>query len=154
MSSADDLARRVAGKLLATDAFSRWLGLELVDVGAHRCTIRMTVRDEMVNGFGTCHGGITFAFADSALALACNSHGRLTVALDCNIGFAAAVQVGDVLTASATAESVQRKVAFYRIPITNQRDEIVAIFRGTVYDTGRQHFPDAAPDHRVHESRH
>jgi acyl-CoA thioesterase len=145
MSAADDLARRVVDKLLADDAYSRWLGVEIVEAAAQRSVIRMTVRTEMVNGFGICHGGITFAFADSALAFACNSHGSLTVALENNIGFPSAVRVGDVLTAVATADSVKRRVGFYRVTVTNQDDEAVAHFRGTVYDTGRAHFAEVAP---------
>lgn len=136
---ADALARRVVEKLLADDAYSRWLGVEIVEVAAGRSVIRMTVRAEMANGFGICHGGVTFALADSALAFACNSYGTLTVALECNIGFAVAVRVGDLLTATATEESRQRRVGFYRIVVTNARAETVAIFRGTVYDTRRPH---------------
>jgi acyl-CoA thioesterase len=145
-STADDLARRVVDKLVADDAFSRWLGIEIVEAAARRSVIRMTVRAEMTNGFGICHGGVTFAFADSALAFACNSHGSLTVALENNIGFPAAVHVGDVLTAVAEGDAVKRRAGFYSVRVTNQRDEPVAIFRGTVYDTGRPHFPEPHVD--------
>ena len=146
MSTADDLARRVADKLLVTDAFSRWLGIELVDVGAHRCVIRMTVRDEMVNGFGTCHGGITFAFADSALAFASNTRGTVAMSIENAIGYPAAVHPGDVLTAVAAPDTPGRRIGFYRVTVTNQHDVAVAHFRGTVYDTGRPHgAPAAAP---------
>jgi acyl-CoA thioesterase len=145
-STADDLARRVVDKLVADDAFSRWLGIEIVEAAARRSVIRMTVRAEMTNGFGICHGGVTFAFADSALAFACNSHGSLTVALENNIGFPTAVHVGDVLTAVAEADAVKRRAGFYSVTVTNQRDEPVAFFRGTVYDTGRPHFPEPTID--------
>jgi acyl-CoA thioesterase len=144
VSDADGLARRVVDKLIADDAFSRWLGIEIVEAAFRRSVIRMTVRAEMANGFGICHGGVTFAFADSALAFACNSHGTLTVALENNIGFPAAVRVGDVLTAVADADTVKRRAGFYRVAVTNQDGETVAIFRGTVYDTGRPHFPDGS----------
>lgn len=137
---ADALARRVVDKLMADDAFSRWLGIEIVEAAAGRSVIRMTVRAEMVNGFGICHGGVTYSLADSALALACNSHGTLTVALENGIGYPAAARIGDVLTATAVEESRQRRVGFYHITVTNQRDESVAIFRGTVYDTQKPHF--------------
>jgi len=146
MSDEHRIARRVADKLLAADAFSRWLGIELVDVGPRRSALRMTVRDDMVNGFGICHGGVTYSLADSALAFACNSHGRLAMALENSIGYPAPVRVGDVLTATADAESVTRRVGFYRITVTNQHDAPVAHFRGTVYDTGRPHFPDDPSD--------
>lgn len=145
-SAADDLATRVAAKMLRDDAFSRWLGVEIVEAAARRSVLRMTVRDEMVNGFGICHGGVTYALADSALAFACNSHGAVTVAIENSIGYPNAVHVGDTLVATAEPESVGRRIASYRITVANQRGLAVAHFRGTVYDTGRPHFPDDAPD--------
>ena len=139
--AAEPMPERVVRKLLADDAFSRWLGVEIVEAAPRRSVIRMTVRDEMVNGFGICHGGITYALADSALAFASNAHGSVTVAVENSIGYPAAVRVRDVLTATAEAESVGRKLGFYRVTVTNQLGVAVAHFRGTVYDTGTTHFP-------------
>ena len=133
------MVRAVIDRMLAHDAFTRWLGAELVEVEVGRCTLRMTVRDEMVNGFGVAHGGIAYSFADSAMAFACNGSGRVTVALDTSMSYPAAVLVGDELVAIAEEESATSKLAFYRVVVTKQDDTIVALFRGTVYRTQRMH---------------
>ena len=125
--------------MLARDAFSRWLGVELLDVSAGHCTLRMKVRDEMVNGFGVAHGGIAFSLADSAMAFACNSGERVTVAVDNSISYPAAIRVGDVLTATADEETSSRKLGFNRVTVRNQHGDVVALFRGTVYRTTQLH---------------
>ncbi len=104
--------------------------------------VRMTVRDDMLNGFGVCHGGATFALADSALAFACNTHGRVTVAIDNSITYPKAIARGDVLTATAEEESSSNRLGFYRVTVTRGNGEAVALFRGTVYKTGKAFFPD------------
>lgn len=133
------LAERVVASMLAHDAFSRWLGVELVEVAARRSVLRMTVRPEMVNGFGVCHGGVTFSLADSALAFASNTHGRVTVSIENSMTYPAAVAVGDVLTAVAEEEAASNRLAYYRVVVTKQDDSTVALFRGTVYRTQRPH---------------
>jgi acyl-CoA thioesterase len=133
------LAESVVAHMLDGDAFTRSLGMELLEVAPRRAVLRLTVRPDMVNGFGICHGGVTFSLADSALAFASNSHGSLTVSIENAIGYAAAANVGDVLTARCEAESTGRRVSFYRVAVVNQKGEPVAHFRGTVYDTGRPH---------------
>ena len=138
---AQAVAERVVAAMLARDAYSRWLGVELDAVAPGRCVLRMAVRDDMVNGFGVCHGGVTFGLADSALAFACNSRGGVTMSIENSIGYPAPARPGDVLTAVAEAESAGRRVGFYRVTVTNQRGEPVGHFRGTVYDTGRPHDP-------------
>lgn len=132
-------ARRVIDHMLRNDAFTTWLGAELVEVGIGRCTLGMTVRAEMVNGFGVAHGGIAYSFADSAMAFACNGSGRVTVALDTAMSYPAAVHVGDRLVAVAQQESSTSRLAFYRVEVKNQDAIIVALFRGTVYRTQRMH---------------
>jgi len=127
--------------MLQRDAFSRWLALEVVALAPGACTVRMTVRDEMLNGFGVCHGGVTFSLADSALAFASNTHGRVTMSVENSISYPASVRGGDVLTAVATEETAGRRLAFYRVNVTNQRDETVALFRGTVYRTDQESGP-------------
>jgi acyl-CoA thioesterase len=139
------LAERVVARMLATDALSRWLGLEVVAIAPRRCTCRMTVRPEMVNGFGVAHGGIVFSFADSAFAFASNTHGTVTVAVDNTITYPAAIHPGDVLTAVAEEEAASNRLGYYRVVVTNPSGRIVALFKGTAYRTSRPHFPDAAP---------
>jgi acyl-CoA thioesterase len=140
-AAAQELAERVVQSMVERDAFSAWLGLELIDVRPRRCTARMVVRAEMLNGFGVCHGGITFSLADSALAFACNTDGRLTMSIANDIRYPASVHEGDVLTAVAEEETSSRRIGYYRVTVTKQDDTVVGLFRGTVYSTSREHFP-------------
>lgn len=140
--AAQALAERVARVMLERDALSAWLGLEVLDVAPRRCTCRMTVRPEMVNGFGVAHGGIVYSFADSAFAFACNTQGRVTVSIENSITYPAAIHPGDVLTAVAAEEASSRTLGYYRVDVTNHDGVTVALFRGTAYRTSRLHFPD------------
>ena len=137
------LAERIVSAIMAKDAFSQWLGIEVVDIRPRNSTVRMTVRDEMVNGFGVCHGGIAFSLADSALAFASNTHGRMTVAVENTIAYPKAISPGDVLTANAEEESATNRLGFYRVTVRRADDEVVALFRGTVYKTHRAFFSDS-----------
>lgn len=137
--SEQTVAERVVRGMLAKDAFSEWLGIETLEIAPRRSTVRMTVRPEMVNGFGVSHGGIVYSLADSALAFACNTNGRVTVAIENSISYPQPVAVGDVITAVAEEESSTSNLGFYRVIVRNQKDVIVATFRGTVYKTKREH---------------
>ena len=137
--AAQALAERVVTRMLEHDEFSRWLGLEVTDLAPNAATVRMTVRPEMVNGFGVCHGGIAFSLADSALAFASNTHGRLTVSIENSMTYPVAVRVGDVLQAHAEQEASSRRVAYYRVHVTKPDGIVVALFRGTVFQTDRDH---------------
>jgi acyl-CoA thioesterase len=143
-ASHQETAERVVAMLMERDAFSQWLGVSVVRVSPGTATLAMTVRPEMVNGFGTGHGGIVFAFADSALAFASNGHGRMAVAIDNQISYPAAVRVGDVLTAEATEESRSERLAYYRVGVTRADGATVALFRGTVYRTRHLHLTETA----------
>jgi acyl-CoA thioesterase len=139
MSELQALADRVVAGMLARDEFSRWLGLEVVELAPGRCLCRMTVREEMVNGFGVAHGAIAYALADSALAFAANTNGRITMSIENGISYPATVLPGDALTALCSEERASYRVAFYLVRVTNQRDELVAMLRGTVYRTSEEH---------------
>jgi acyl-CoA thioesterase len=132
-------AEQIALGMMAKDEFSRWLGLKITEIGPARCTCRMVVRDEMVNGFGVAHGGIVFSLADSAFAFACNTQGRIAMSIENAITYPMPVHPGDELTAAASEESASRRLGFYRVDVTNQRGETVALFRGTVYKTSQEH---------------
>lgn len=136
------LAERVVAAMVARDAFSRWLGIEVLETAPRRSVCRMTVRLEMVNGFGVAHGGIAFSLADSAFAFACNTGGHVTVSIENAITYPAPVRPGDVLTAVAEEEAASNRVSYYRSEVRNQRGEVVGLFRGTAYRTARRH--DAA----------
>jgi acyl-CoA thioesterase len=139
MSDEQKLAERVVNGMVAKDAFSDWLGIEVLEIAPRRSVVQMQVRQEMVNGFGVSHGGIVYSLADSALAFACNTHGRVTVAIENSISYPQPVAVGDVLTAIADEDSATKKLGFYRVVVRNQRDVIVSTLRGTVYKTEREH---------------
>ena len=142
---AQQLAERVVGAMVATDAFSRWLGIAVLEVAPRRSTCRLTVREEMVNGFGVTHGGIAFSLADSAFAFACNTHGMVTVSIENSITYPAPIAVGDVLTAVAQEDAASGRLSYYSAEVRNQRNEIVALFRGTAFKTARPHaFEDNA----------
>jgi acyl-CoA thioesterase len=133
------LAERVVSSMMAADAFSRSMGMEVVDVHPRAATVRMTVRDDMRNGFGVCHGAVPFALADSALAFASNTHGNITVSIENSISYPKPIVPGDTLTATAEQESETNRLAFFRVTVT-RGDETVALFRGTVYKTNRSFF--------------
>ena len=130
--------KETAEYMFGKDLFSQWLGIELTDIKANYCLIRMPIKPEMINGLGTVHGGVTFAFADSALAFSSNNTGEAAVALNCYINFTKGVRNGDVLTAESILLTDTRKTAVYDITIKNQNDEVVAGFRGTVYTIGKK----------------
>ncbi len=132
-----ELATKVVDKMYINDPFSLWLGIERLEDSPGRSVLRMTVRREMANGFGIAHGGITYSLADSALAFASNSHGRMAVSIETSISHTARVQEGDVLTAAATEEFLSNKIANYRIEVKNQDGKVVALFKGIVYRTSK-----------------
>ena len=133
----DEKARQVVDKMMTDDLFSQWLGIEVLAVQEGYSKIKMTVRKEMINGFGIVHGGIAFSLADSAFAFACNNRNNLSVALDTSINFTKPVHVGDELTAEAKEIHNGKSTGLYHISITNQRNHIVAIFKGTCFRTGK-----------------
>jgi acyl-CoA thioesterase len=135
MTDKDLLAKKVTERLMETDYFSQWMGVKVLDVKEAYSKIEITLRKEMLNGFGIAHGGITFALADSAFAFACNSDGKITVALDVSISFPKAGKEGDTLTAEARLVNRTNRTGLYLIEVKNQRDELVGLFKGTCYKT-------------------
>ncbi|SHK04961.1 PaaI family thioesterase [Rhodothermus profundi] len=132
-------ARRIVDQMMARDAFSQWLGIEVLSVEPGRARVRMTVRPEMLNGFAVAHGGIAFALADSALAFASNTCGVVTMTLESTVFYATPVKAGDVLTAVAEEVSAGRRVALYDVIVTRADGTRVAYVRGTVYRTKQTH---------------
>lgn len=131
-------AIKVVNKMLEIDEFSRWLGIKIVEIKPGYSKTKMKIRKEMINGFGTSHGGITFSLADSALAFASNNYGRVAVALETSIAFPKPVYEHDELTAEAIEKSKGNSVGIYNVSVTNQENAIVGIFRGTVYRTKKE----------------
>lgn len=132
----------VVNHMMQHDRFSQWLGIEVLDIKEGYSKIQMTIREEMVNGFGIIHGGVTFSFADSAFAFACNNRNQLSVALDTSINFVKPVHTGDVLTAEATELHPGRSTGLYQVHIYNQHNHLVALFKGLCYRTDKQLLTD------------
>lgn len=130
--------KEIVKKMYDNDAFSQWLGIELLEYGPGHCLQQMEVRKEMTNGFGIAHGGISYSFADSALAFASNSHGRQSVSIETSISHTAPIKVGDTLTAEAIELSRSNAIAVYDIKVKNQEGQTVALFKGTVYRTKKE----------------
>ena len=127
----------VVKHMMKNDYFSQWMGVEVLEVKEGYSKIKMTIREEMVNGFGIVHGGLPFSLADSAFAFACNNRNNLSVALDVTITFTKAVNIGDILTAEAKEFHNGRSTGVYVITVSNQKNEQVALFKGTCFRTGR-----------------
>lgn len=135
---AKEKASKVIDRMYNNDPFSQWLGIERIEDGAGISKLRMTIRKEMLNGFDIAHGGITYALADSALAFASNGHGRMSVSVETSISHTESLNEGDVITAVAEEMSLSNKIAVYHITIRNQEQKVVALFKGTVYRTGKE----------------
>ena len=123
-------AQSTVQSMLRADAASRALGIEITDVEPGRVRIAMTVREDMLNGHGICHGGVIFAFADSAFAFACNSHGEPMVAAGASIEFLAPASPGARLTASAVEVTRSARHGLYDVTVASASGEVLAQFRG------------------------
>ncbi len=134
-------AKAIVSKMYHGDAFSQWLGIERIEDGLGYSKLQMTVREEMTNGFKIAHGGITYSLADSALAFASNSHGRQSVSIETSISHTKPVHIGDVLIAEAKELNLTNATGIYDIRVTNQNNEVVALFKGTVYRTKKEWTP-------------
>ena len=138
MTDLDDLARRSADSMWADDAASRMLGMKVVAVGPGTATVSMTVREDMINGWGLCHGGLVASLADSAFAVACNSHGEVTVAAGFDVSFLEAARLGDELVAVAGERALRGRSGVYDVTVRRASDEtVIAEFRGRSRATGR-----------------
>jgi len=134
--------QKIINKMFDQDAFSQWLGIKIVEASEGNCQLQMPVRSEMLNGFQIAHGGIAYSLADSALAFASNSHGRKSLSVETSISHTVSVKEGNVLTAATEELSLSDKIGVYLITITNQDNQKVAYFKGTVYRTSKEWFPE------------
>ena len=133
--AASDLAQRLAH----ADPLAADLGVEYLAAGAGHATLRLQVVRRHLNFMNTCHGGVIFALADCAFALAANSHGAVAAAIDAHITYQIAVVAGDTLTATAQELSRSNKLAVHRVDVTRQDGALVSTFTGTVYITAKRH---------------
>lgn len=146
MMDAQALATAVGDKLFAGDIASKdTMGMELLACAPGRATMRMQVRELHLNGHRICHGGFIFTLADSTFAFACNSHNRNAVAAGCSIEFLKPGQLGDVLTCEGVEQVLQGRHGIYDMKVTNQRGEVVAVFRGKSAQIAGTVLDEAAP---------
>ena len=137
-----ELSKKVIEKMMSGDAFSQWLGVELLESSPGFCKIQLKVREEMTNGFNIAHGGISYSLADSCLAFAANSYGTQSVSIETSISHTKKVESGDLLIATSKELNKSKKTALYSITISNQDNIEIAHFKGTVYRTGKEWFPE------------
>ena len=128
--SADAIAEACARKMLEDDPVSSGLGIQFVTASAGRAVLAMTIRDDMINRFGTCHGGIIFTLADTALSCVCNSHNERSVAHHCSVIYLRPGQAGAALTATATERSLAGRVGIYDVTVSDADGAVVAEFFG------------------------
>lgn len=130
---AQQIAEAVKRGMWAQDRASQSLGMVVLAIGPGSATLAMTVREDMLNGFEICHGGLIASLADSCFAFACNSYNELTVASGFAIDIVAPARLGDRLKAVAKELSLAGRTGVYDVTITNQADELIAVFRGRSY---------------------
>jgi acyl-CoA thioesterase len=131
MGAATELARKVGETMFAVDNASKdFMQMELLSCEPGRAVMRMQVREPMLNGHKICHGGLIFTLADSTFAFACNSHNKVAVAAGCSIEFLKPGHLGDVLTCEGIEQTLQGRHGIYDMKVTNQRNEVIAMFRG------------------------
>jgi acyl-CoA thioesterase len=133
MADAQRIAERVRDHMWSTDRASQGLGMRVAAIGPGSCTMTMAVREDMLNGYGTCQGGLMATLADSCFAFACNACNEITVAAGFDVQIIAPGRLGDVFTAVATEVSRTGRLGVYDVDVRNQRDERVLAFRGRSY---------------------
>ena len=126
----DQLALKVAERMMSGDGHSRNLGMNLESADASGCCMSLVISNIHVNGHGNVHGGVLFSLADTAFAHACNAHNQVTVAQQCEITFLRPAGIGEHLEAFASLVDRQGRSAVYHAKVTNQDGEILAIFKG------------------------
>jgi acyl-CoA thioesterase len=112
---------------LKQDTFAQFLGIQLIEVGPGSATAEMKVTENMLNAHGTAHGGAIFSLADFVFAVACNSYGKTSVGLQCNVGYLAAGFQGDTLRATAVEEKRNNRTAWYRIRVETEKELVASL---------------------------
>ena len=123
--------------MLSQDAFSSWLGIEIVQSEVGKVIVGMTIRKEMLNSMNKAHGGITYSLADTAFGFTANTHGNYAVSIETSINHIEALEEGDYITAEATVDLQKTKVGFNIVEV-KRGDELVALFKGVVYRTTKK----------------
>lgn len=132
----------IVHRMMKQDAFSQWLGIEVLEAKAGFCRLALNIHPRMVNGFGIAHGGIAFSLADSALAFASNGHGRQALSVRTSMSHLAPLRVGDRIVATARELNLARRIGHYEVDVRREDGELVARFEGTVYRTSTHWLPE------------
>tara|TARA_R110002049_G_scaffold1130_12_gene8323 strand:- start:187 stop:606 length:420 start_codon:yes stop_codon:yes gene_type:complete len=130
-------SEKIPHKMLSQDAFSSWLGIEILECEIGRCKVAMTIRKEMLNSMNKAHGGISYSLADTAFGFAANTHGKYAVSIETSINHIEALEEGDYLTAEATLDVQKTKLGFNIVEV-RRGDQLVALFKGVVYRTSKE----------------
>lgn len=126
-------ASRIVDQMMEKDYFSQWLGVERMEEKDGYCQLKMVIREEMCNGFGIAHGGISYSLADSALAFASNSQGKHAVSIETSISHIKPLKQGDTIIATAEEVSCSSRIGNYLVRVENENQELVALFKGVVF---------------------
>jgi acyl-CoA thioesterase len=124
-------------KMLDNDRFSQWLGAKLIEIQPGYCKLSMEIREEMTNGFSIAHGGICYSLADSALAFASNSHGKMAVSIETSISHLTKLKAGEHITAEAKEINRTEKTGVYVVDVFKSDGTLAASFKGTVYRSSK-----------------
>ncbi|MDT0559060.1 hotdog fold thioesterase [Ichthyenterobacterium sp. W332] len=125
---------KIPYKMLSQDAFSTWMGIEIIVSEIGRVKIGMTIRKEMLNSMNYAHGGISYTLADTAFGFTSNTHGKYAVSIETSINHIEALNEGDYIVAECVIEKVNNKLGFNIVEV-KRGDELVALFKGVVYRT-------------------
>ena len=137
LSSKNLKAVDITVKMLAKDAFSSWLGIEILETEIGRAKVGMRVRSDMMNSMNKAHGGITYSLADTAFGFAANSFGKYAVSIETSINHIEALEEGDYITAESIINGTKNKLGFHIIEVKRGND-LVAIFKGVAYRTSKE----------------
>jgi acyl-CoA thioesterase len=121
-------------KMLSQDAFSQWMGIEIIECEVGRCKVGLTIRRDMLNSMNKAHGGVSYSLADTAFGFTANTRGKYAVSIETSINHISALDEGDYITAEATLDEQRTKVGFNIVEV-KRGEELVALFKGVVYRT-------------------
>jgi acyl-CoA thioesterase len=125
-------AKEIYLRMMERDAYSHLLGMELLQIEPGKCSLQMTLKAEMLNGFQIAHGGITYALSDSALAFASNAYGQKCVSIETSISHLRSLEINDTIIAECTEVNRGNSIGLYAVNCRNQKGELVSVFKGTV----------------------